>query len=76
MEFIVIFFSFFAGILFGGLIFFLFNKSLIKNTFENQFNETSKKVIEEIKNREVEKILQLTKVLISSNKIFKKMLKT
>lgn len=52
MEFIVIFFSFFAGILFGGLIFFLFNKSLIKNTFENQFNETSKKVIEEIKNRE------------------------
>ena len=52
MEAIIIFFSFFAGVLFGGLIFFLFNKSLIKNTFENQFNETSKKVIEEIKNRE------------------------
>ena len=52
MEVIIIFFSFFAGVLFGGLIFFLFNKSLIKNTFENQFNETSKKVIEEIKNRE------------------------
>ena len=52
MEFILIFFSFFAGILFGGLIFFSFNKSLIKNTFENQFNETSKKVIEEIKDRE------------------------
>ena len=52
MELIVILLSFFAGILFGGLVFFLLNKSLIKNTFENQFNETSKKVIEEIKNRE------------------------
>ena len=52
MELIVILLSFFSGILFGGLIFFLFNKSLIKNTFENQFNETSKKVIEEIQNQE------------------------
>ena len=52
MELIVILLSFFAGILFGGLIFFLLNKSLIKNTFENQFNETSKKVIEEIQKRE------------------------
>ena len=52
MEMIVIFFSFLAGILSGGLIFFLFNKSLIKNTFENQFNETSKKVIDEIQNQE------------------------
>ena len=47
MEFIVIFF-FFLLVFYWWIDFLFVNKSLIKNTFENQFNETSKGV-EEIK---------------------------
>tara|TARA_B100001057_G_scaffold273742_1_gene274044 strand:+ start:2375 stop:3463 length:1089 start_codon:yes stop_codon:yes gene_type:complete len=49
---ITLLFAFLSGLLFGGLIFFIFNKTFIRKTFEDQFNETSAKVIEEIQNKE------------------------
>ena len=51
-EIILIVIAFLFGLLLGGLLFFLLNHRIIKRTFEDQFSETSKKVIEEIQKRE------------------------
>ena len=51
-EIILIVIAFLFGLLLGGLLFFLLNQRIIKRTFEDQFSETSKKVIEEIQKRE------------------------
>ena len=51
-EIIIPTFTFLLGFLLGGLLFFLFNRNIIRRTFEEQFSETSKKVIKEIQNQE------------------------
>tara|TARA_B100000123_G_C25735112_1_gene431167 strand:+ start:1376 stop:2461 length:1086 start_codon:yes stop_codon:yes gene_type:complete len=59
-EIILIVIAFLFGLLLGGLLFFLLNQRIIKRTFEDQFSETSKKVIEEIQKRESREDVSIT----------------